>query len=236
MSIACRCADAGTLSVMSRLAVISWVVLLAAFAAGAQEHLKFMGRDVTVVDQGSEKDGFTFKGPASVCLEGAPRQCYTMPAEFVRNPRVEVVDIEPGSPALLFSAESYGASGWLVHFALLRPGAARGLEDLFVFDASTSNQNQHAFWTESGMSDAKMFVTAEVVWGPEEAHYGPHRYVISSYLAVPAYSPVGALYYLWDRYMTVAKYDLDTDDILAAEKQEILARLARVKQASSGVR
>ena len=37
-------------------------------------------------------------------------------------------------------------------------------------------------------------------------------------------------YYLEDRYMTIHKYDLDADaNILASEKQEILARLRRVK-------
>jgi len=37
-------------------------------------------------------------------------------------------------------------------------------------------------------------------------------------------------YYLDDRYMTTHAYDPDAnDDILASEKQEILARLNRVK-------
>jgi hypothetical protein len=40
----------------------------------------------------------------------------------------------------------------------------------------------------------------------------------------------GLYYYLEDQYMTVRKYDLDANaDILAAEKQEITARLKRVK-------
>ncbi len=41
-------------------------------------------------------------------------------------------------------------------------------------------------------------------------------------------------YYLEDQYMTAVKYDLDGHpglDILAAEKQEILARLRRAKAA-----
>jgi hypothetical protein len=37
-------------------------------------------------------------------------------------------------------------------------------------------------------------------------------------------------YYLEDRYMTAHKYDLDTNaDVLTSEKQEVLARLTRLK-------
>jgi len=36
-------------------------------------------------------------------------------------------------------------------------------------------------------------------------------------------------YYLEDRYMTVRKYALEKADVLASEKQEILARLRRRK-------
>jgi len=39
------------------------------------------------------------------------------------------------------------------------------------------------------------------------------------------------VYSLEDQYMTVRRYDLDAkDDVLASEKQEILARLKRVKE------
>lgn len=240
MSIACRCSDAGTLNVMLRRALFAGVVLLAALGAGAQEQLKFMGRDVTVVDQGTDdNDGFpTPRGPASVCLEGTPRQCYTMPEKFGRAPEVEVVQVTRDLPALLFSAATAVVNGFQTHFALLRPGLGEDLEDLFLpVDASLSDRDQHAFWTEPQISGAKVFVTAEDYWDiGNETRDVPHRYIISSYTLAADFGFGDLHYRLGDRYMTVRRYDVDKDDILAAEKQEILARLARVKQQGAGVR
>ena len=199
-------------------------------AARSQAALKFMGRQVTVVEREREDpDGFFPKGPASICVEGPPqRQCYTAPKAFGRNPTVAVVQLEKGVSALLFSAASGGVSGWRIHFALLRPGGAKDLEDLFLSDTTVSNQSQHEFWSDSTISDAPIFVTADFEWGPNEAHYGEHRYMISAYVRQPSLDDL--YYYLEDRYMTVRKYDLDsTADILASEKQETLARLRRVK-------
>ena len=72
-------------------------------------------------------------------------------------------------------------------------------------------------------------MTADYVWGPDESHYGEHRYTISAYVRKPS-SLVDDCYYLEDRYMTVHKYDMEANvDILASEKQEILARLSRLK-------
>jgi hypothetical protein len=47
---------------------------------------------------------------------------------------------------------------------------------------------------------------------------------------ISAYILRASFYYLADRYMTVRKYDYDKADILGSEKQEILARLRRVKE------
>jgi hypothetical protein len=73
-------------------------------------------------------------------------------------------------------------------------------------------------------------VTADYVWGPDEAHYSKHRYIISAYVRKPSSYADGLFYYLEDRYMTVHRYDpVANTDILASEKQEILARLRRVR-------
>jgi hypothetical protein len=133
-------------------------------------------------------------------------------------------------PALLFSAATGGVSGWTIHFALLRPGTGKDLEDLFIEDMSVSNQSRHAFWHDSAISDAQIFVTADYVWGPDESHYSEHRYIISAYVLKPSSILDDSYYYLEDRYMTVQKYDLEGKaDVLASEKQEILARLRKVK-------
>lgn len=217
-------------------ALLVSTALLASYAR-AQAPLKFMGRDVTVTHPGAEdKDGLSPKGPASVCLGGAPRQCYTMPDTNGGGPQAQVVAVAKDAPALLFTAASVGVSGSSIHFALLRPGPRKDLEDLFLSSIDLSNQSQHAFWNEPSISDAKIFVTADFEWGPDEAHHSPHRYIISSYLLMRSSLLDGRFYYLQDRYMTARQYDYSSEDILAAEKQEILARLLRVKRQSSGVR
>jgi hypothetical protein len=124
----------------------------------AQPLLKFMGRQVTIVEPEHTEDGFP-KGPASVCLEGPPRrQCYTAPKDYGNNPTITPVQLGKDQSALLFSAETGGVSGWLVHFALLGPG----LQESLVEDVSVSSQNQHTFWTESTISDALIFITGRL--------------------------------------------------------------------------
>ncbi|MBZ5634443.1 MAG: hypothetical protein LAO55_15075 [Acidobacteriia bacterium] len=190
-----------------------------------------MGREVTITEPALDADGFFPKGPASVCIEGPPqRQCYTAPKDFGRDPQVTLIQVEKDMPALLFSAASGGVSGFGINFALLRPGKGNNLENLFLSDLSVSNQSQHAFWTESAISNAPIFLTAEYSFGPDEGHYGEHRFVVSAYIRKPSSMIDGVYYWLEDQYLTIRKYDLDANaDILASEKQEILARLARVK-------
>jgi len=143
---------------------------------------------------------------------------------------VDVIQLDKETPALFFSAASGGVSGFGIHFALLRPGNGKDLENLFLSDTSVSNQSQHAFWTDPTVSDAPIFVTADFVWGPDESHYSPHRYITSAYVRRTSSIVDGLYYCLEDRYMTARTYDLDSNaDILAAEKPEILARLKRVK-------
>ncbi len=192
-------------------------------SVGAQLLPKFMGRQVTIVKPGRIDDFFP-KGPASVCLEGPPkRQCYTAPKDYGKNPTVEVVELKKGLPAILFSAETGGVSGWSVHFALLGPD----MNNMLLADP-VDNQNQHAFWSEPTISDEPVFLVAVYAAGSDEAHYGPHRYIISAYFA--GASPDDRSYHLQDRFMTVKKYDLEASaDILVAEKPEILSRLRRVK-------
>lgn len=189
-----------------------------------------MGREVRLVKPELDADGFFPKGPASVCVEGLPqRQCYTAPDEFGQNPRVAVVQLGKDMPALLFSAESVGGSGWQIHFALLRPGGGKGLKNLFASDLAISDLSQHAFFDDSSISGASIFVTAEFVWGLDEGHHDEHRYIISAYVRKDSRDLGEFHYYLEDRYMTAQKYDLHAKDILGAEKQEILARLRQIK-------
>jgi len=209
--------------------LIPAVLLFLGSRAAGQGLPKFMGRQVTVVEPGLI-DEFFPKGPASICIEGPPeRQCYTAPEDFGRNSKAALVQVEKDLPALLFSAESGGVSGSGIHFALLRPGTGKDLENLFLLVGSVSNQSQQAFWNDSAISDSQIFLTADFEWGPDEGHYGEHRYIVSAYVRRPSSLLNNLGYFLEDRYLTVRKYDHEKVDVLTSEKQEILARLARVK-------
>jgi hypothetical protein len=194
-------------------------------SGGGQNLPKFMGREVTVVAPDLDVDGLFPKGPASICIEGPPqRQCYTAPKDFGRSPTVELIQVEKDMPALLFSAASGGVSGFGIHFALLQPGARKDLQDMLPADMSLSNQSQHAFWNDSTISAAPILVTAEYVWGPDEGHYGDHRFMVSAY----GLKSDALMYYLEDRFMTARKYDLEANaNVLASEKLEIIRRLRR---------
>ncbi|MGD0435399.1 MAG: hypothetical protein ABSB86_02965 [Bryobacteraceae bacterium] len=178
-----------------------------------------------------DPDGFFPLAPASVCIEGPPqRQCYTAPEAFGNDPKVALVELGKNEYALLFSAASGGVSGWQIYFALLCAGKGRNLDDLFLSDVSVSNQNQHAFWNDPEISESPIFLTAEFVWGPDEGHYGEHRYIISAYVRMPSSLLGGSYYQLADRYMTIHKSDLEANaGILNSEKQEIIIRLKRVR-------
>lgn len=197
-----------------------------AAAAGAQTATKFMGREVVVYPPPGTDDGTgeSPSEPARACLEGPPEeQCYSTPKEFGWNPNVEVVQFAKDRSALLFSASTGGVSGRGIHYALLAAEGGKELQDLFLGDVSVSNQSRTAFWSEPDLSDTKIFVDSDAMWGPGEVHYGEHRYVLSIYVWE------GSNYWLADRYITSRWYDFDAnDDVLGSEKAEIIARLKKV--------
>lgn len=215
---------------MTRKLIVPVAFLFVGLGAGAQT--LFEGRKVTVIQPETDPDGFFPKGPASVCIEAPPqRQCYTAPQGFGIDPVARVVQVTKDMSALFFSVASGGVSGRQIQFALLQPGKGKDLGDLFASDVSVSNQNQHVFWNAPAISDAQIFVTAEYVWGPDEAHYDAHRFIISAYVLKNSSMLGDTRYFLEDRFMTARKYDQENDDILAAEKTEILTRLGRLRTA-----
>ena len=210
--------------------------VLAVLMLLAADPVTFQGRQVTVIDPGTDPDGFSPKGEAKVCVQGQQeKDCYSAPQGFGRTPSLSVVELRKGEPVLFFEAASGGVSGWRLHFALLKfcdrdeyPGCkVDELQDLFQLEVS--NQSQHTFWEVPEISDSRIFLTADYVWGPREAHYSDHRYIVSVY-ARRTDDFDGLRYYLVDQFMTVHYYRSESKvDVLGAEKQEILARLQRVK-------
>jgi len=199
--------------------------------AASSQSINFMGREVTIMKPDLDESGLLPKGQASVCLEAPPRRSVLYRTEgFRKKPYGRGHPVGQGYLSPLLLSREGGVSGWAIHFALLRPGTGKDLENFLDYGLSVSNQNQHAFWNEATISDAQIFITAEGLWGPDEGHYGEHRYFISAYVRSYSFDLDGLSYYLADRYMTVRKYDLDNNaDILGSEKQEILARLRRVR-------
>jgi hypothetical protein len=213
--------------------------VLAIWTLLAADSVTYLGRQVTVVDRGTDDLGFP-KGEAKVCVEGQDvKDCYTAPEGFGRVPSLSVVELRKGEQALFFETATGGVSGWSIHFALLTfcdrnrsPWCkVDELKDLLPREFGISNQSQHDFWELPEISDSKIFLTATFVWGPREAHYSDHRYIVSVYARRPDDFD-GLTYYLVDRFMTVRTYGYkndDLEDVLGAEKREILARLRRVK-------
>jgi hypothetical protein len=201
----------------------------------AQTPPKFMGPAITIIEPQRDGggDGGSFpRAPATICVEAPPRrQCFAPEGKFGNNPHVRIIQLNKDESAILFSAESGGTSGSRIYFGLLRPGTGKDLDNLFISDAEVSNQSEHEFWNEPGLSDSLIFLMADYVWGPSESHYSDHRYMISTYVRKPSDLLDGSYYFLEDRYMTVRKYNPEgKTNILAGEKQEILTRLRRLKQ------
>ncbi|MEO8028724.1 MAG: hypothetical protein ABI823_19745 [Bryobacteraceae bacterium] len=207
-------------------------VAVCVLSAIAQPLPQFMGRRVTIDKPAVDDSGMFPEGSATVCVEGPPqRQCFKFPDEIGLDATARIVQVRKGFPALFFSARSGGVSGWRVMFALLRPGQGKELENLFPYECEVSSQSEHAFWSEPSISDALIFVTATYVWGPDESHFVSHRFMISAFLLKRTQEGIaGEKYYLQDRYMTVRKYDVEQDDVLATEKPEILRRLRKVAE------
>jgi hypothetical protein len=214
---------------------------LAVLALLAAEPVTYLGRQVTVVDPGTEdEDGFYPKGEAKVCVQGQPEEdCYTAPKGVGRTPSLSVIQLHKGESALFFEAASGGVSGFALHFAVLEfcdrvgfPGCKVDELKNLLPELEISNQSQHAWWELPKISDSRVFLTAEYVWGPREAHYSDHRYIISAYVRRPDdFDELS--YHLVDQFMTVRHYGYrnggELEDVLGAEKREILARLNRVK-------
>jgi hypothetical protein len=199
----------------------------------AAHQLFFQGQpiELTGTPQDQVTTNKTLRKPASLCI-GIRSQstCYHAPKDYWIGPKAEIVQIHKNAPAILFSAESYGVSGWNIHFALLRPDNNGKLENLLAPDFHISNQGQHRLTEATELSNHLMLLTAESHWGPEETKNSPHRYLISVYTL---YDPAGPYYQLTDRYMTVRKYDpAGKDDILAAEAPEWKSRLRRVLEST----
>jgi hypothetical protein len=212
-------------------------ILLCAWTLFAQSPLKFMGRAVTITGARYDADDpehFYPKGPAKICFEGSPRQCYSTEDGYGGDPYAEQIQLDKSTSALFFASWSGGVSGRVIRFALFRPGPRNELENLFPPDLGISDQGEHKWWTEPSISDAKIFMAADYVWGPGDCHVCDHRYIVSAYVLMSK-QPVlisGSEYGLYDQYMTTRRYNPGESHILNSEKPEILARLKRVKQQS----
>jgi hypothetical protein len=221
--------------------LVSSILLFSAIELGAQSPQakknlpSLMGRQITVTAPPMDPDGYFPTGPASICLEGPPeRLCYTAAKDFGRDPEVAVIQVTKDMPAVLFSAESGGVSGFTIDFVLLRLTSKNDFQNLFFGPMSLSNQSEHVFWSEPSISDAPIFVTAESTNGPNECHICEHRYIVSAYTLQSSELVDDLFYYLDDQFMTAKKYGEDRKtDILSTEKQELLTRLRRRKAAEN---
>jgi hypothetical protein len=192
----------------------------------------FVGRRVMVTKPQVGGDGEPL-GPAVICLfDVSGQQCYTPPEHdvpFGLNPEATAVRLTNNIDGLLFTAEaSAGGSGSSNILALLVPGQGARLRNLFP-SIVVSEQSEHQFIYRQVSSDMPIFAVADYLWSDGETHFSRHRFTISVY----TYGKNVPYYQLRDQYVTAKKYpSLDEADaivVIAHEKPEILARLARQK-------
>jgi hypothetical protein len=198
----------------------------------------FEGRPIVVSTPASDNMGFHPLGRTTLCVEGPPRrQCYQSPEGYGFQPQVKLIVLGKGQPAIFFTVVSGGVSQSEVHLALLRPGRDADLANWFFSDPSVTNFGQYEFWTLPALSAAPILLTAEYELGPSQSSLSPHRYIISACVLRGSDTFPQGRYHLEDRFMTRRLYDRlgGNQDILAAEKAEILARLKKVAAEVKGL-
>lgn len=217
-------------SFLAKLALVLAQSLLLTLSA---QQLLFNGQPVTI--KGATNDDASMAKtqgpPASLCIgKASSKICYEAPKEYWVAPKAEIVQIDKNSPAILFSAESYGAAGWEIHIALLIQESGNKLVDLFHNQVTRPNQGQHRTFIDPEISPAPILLTDSYIWGMDEGRFSPHRYLISSYLWGYSGYALAHRYVLSDSYMTTRAYSSVEDgfDILTAEAPEWKSRLRRI--------
>lgn len=166
---------------------------------------------------------------AFVYLEAQPKnRSYTAPAEFIRSAKVQLVQLNPSSQALLFSAESYRVSGWKVFYSLLQLDSKGRFKELFDSNPTLSSRSTLGWIADPSISVVPTLVTFDAVIGFGETNPEPHRCMVSVYVYLRTKWPDEPRYVLADQFLTVKRYDFDASVVLLSEKPEILSRLKRV--------
>ena len=219
------------------LAKLPLVLAQSLLLALSAQQLLFNGQPVTI--KGATNDDAsmakTHGPPASLCIgKASSKICYEAPKEYWVAPKAEIVQIDKNTPAILFTAESYGVAGWQVHLALLHHEPGQGLTDLFFGHVARPNQGQHRFFSDPEISPVPIFLTASYIWGMDEARFSKHRYMISVYVWKYSQYSLNHRYTLADSYMTQNFYEDPGSgiDILAAEAPEWKSRLRRVLEST----
>jgi hypothetical protein len=123
----------------------------------AQAPVKFMGRAVTLTGatfDADDPDHYYPKGPARICFDGSPRQCYTTEDGYGGDPVAHQIQIDKSTSGLFFSSASGGVSQQVIRYALLRPGDGDDLKNIFPPDLQVTDQGEHAWWNEPSISGA----------------------------------------------------------------------------------
>jgi hypothetical protein len=183
-----------------------------------------------------DSDGIGSATPAQICVDSNGLQrCYTFPRlcvgshelqchsspsggrTFGINAEAEEVSYK-GGKLILFTAEDESASEvWLALTLLANRGGQ--LENLLPEIPSSDERH---FWNLPDISTMPILVTTYYLWGDEECHACPHRYLVASYV----YSKQAGRYIQYDEFMTEDKY-ASNDKVLEPEKTKILAGLKR---------
>ncbi len=196
----------------------------------AQFPRTFAGRELRVETPPQDPDGFDVHGKAILCLgDSSARQCHESPKDYGRYVEVGIRPLGSAGRAILFTAASGGVSGYSIYLSLLRLDSAGKLENVLPENVVITIQGKYALLNVSRVSPVPLFVTADYVWGRDESHFSPHRFLISTYVWRYSHDALRHAFFLEDRYLTANYYDFEkSPDIIAAERKELLRRLQRV--------
>ncbi|OXI31369.1 hypothetical protein CFB89_18080 [Burkholderia sp. AU16741] len=182
-------------------------------------------------------DGLPLSG-VKLCVLPDRAPCFEMPPaplphsskelyQFGLNPRSERLPIASGGSWVFFSGMfSGGGSGMLERVAVLRVGANGKIENLMP-NVTETEMADRAMWNVPEVSSYPLFVRADYVWGQDEDHFGQHFFDVDAWVFDPAANQYAKRF----SYRTSKRYDRGegSDHVLAAERAEILRRLAAGK-------
>lgn len=224
--------------------VLGVCLSMSAAAATAAAASASAGAAETAFPRFAQKEGRidasdTLLSGATLCVLPEKTRCFEMPSspipgdakdryQFALDPRSERLPLAGGGSWVFFSGRfSGGGSGMLERVAVLRYTADGRIENLMP-EVTATDVADRAMWNLPAVSPYPVFVRADFIWGDGEDHFGQHVFGVDGWTFDPAIHQYRKVF----SYRTQRRYARggdDDDQVLKAERDEILRRLKAVR-------